>query len=522
MRWYQDMGVTKKLTMGFGLMVALLAVVGLLGLSAASSSNAAFDVSFHRDVSGIESAYRVSLGVVRMGRLYRTGMLEPDARDEVLRQIEPLVRETQFDLDEAARTVAVEANRARIVSLKELIPEFAALATECVRTSATDMPKALELTKRASALAAKIQSELDDIVQVKSGVASRAYEESAAQYARNRLLVMVVLGLSLLSALGAVMLIGGNIRKTLAEVELVSVEVSSAAQQLTAASEQISSGAQEQASSLEETAASLEEVSSTVKQNADNAHQASQLASSARDSAERGGKVVDSAVTAMVEITRSSKRIADIITTIDEIAFQTNLLALNAAVEAARAGEQGRGFAVVAAEVRTLAQRSGGAAKEIRTLINDALVKVEAGATQINQSGVTLEEIVRGVKRLTDMVSEIAAASSEQSTGLQQINTAVTQVDQVTQANASQTEELSGTSESLSNKASELSNLIRVFQHGRGAAQSGRYLAEPARRAPAVARGLKMATGATAASRSSGTRPTAPPVKRAANGYEEF
>ncbi|MCC7421277.1 MAG: MCP four helix bundle domain-containing protein [Planctomycetaceae bacterium] len=255
-----------------------------------------------------------------------------------------------------------------------------------------------------------------------------------------------------------------SVRTTLEEVQQVSGTVAGASQQLSAASQEISSGAQEQASNLEETASSLEEITSTIKQNSDNAQQANQLAVGAREVAEKGGQVVASAIDGMTEINRSSKKIAEIITAIDEIAFQTNLLALNAAVEAARAGEQGRGFAVVAGEVRNLAQRSAAAAKEIKELIQDSVRKVETGSELVNKSGQTLQEIVTSVKRVTDIVSEIAAASREQSSGIDQVSRAVAQMDQVTQANASQTEELSGTAESLSGQASLLQEVVSRFK----------------------------------------------------------
>jgi methyl-accepting chemotaxis protein len=254
------------------------------------------------------------------------------------------------------------------------------------------------------------------------------------------------------------------IKETLLEVRTVAETVASAASQLNSASTEISKGAQHQASSLEETASSLEEITSTVKQNTDNAQQARQLANGSRDVADRGGSVVEEAVKAMGEINQSSTRIADIITTIDEIAFQTNLLALNAAVEAARAGEQGRGFAVVAAEVRNLAQRSASAAKEIKSLIQDSVRKVENGTDLVNRSGKTLEEIVGSVKRVTDIVAEIAAASKEQLTGIEQVNKAVSQMDRVTQNNASQTEEMNGTAASLLQHAEQLSEAVARFR----------------------------------------------------------
>jgi methyl-accepting chemotaxis protein len=264
-----------------------------------------------------------------------------------------------------------------------------------------------------------------------------------------------------------------------------------ASNQLNGASRTISDSAQKQAASLEQTAASLEQITATVRQNADNASLANQLATSAREVAEKGGAVVSNAVAAMSEINASSRKIADIITTIDEIAFQTNLLALNAAVEAARAGEQGRGFAVVASEVRNLAQRSASAAREIKTLIQDSVRKVEDGATLVNRSGATLDEIVTAVKRVTDVVAEIAAASREQSTGIEEVNRAVTQMDHVTQTNAAQTEELSATSANLSEQARDLQRLVGSFRlsvggGGTAPAPAAHAPAVPARKAPAA------------------------------------
>ncbi|MDY3554856.1 methyl-accepting chemotaxis protein [Gemmata sp. JC717] len=274
----------------------------------------------------------------------------------------------------------------------------------------------------------------------------------------------------------------GSVRSALEGVREVAEELADASGQLSAASEEISTGAQQQASSLEETASTLQQITSTVRQSADSAQQARQLASGSKEIAEKGGSVVSSAVGAMSEINASSKRIADIITTIDEIAFQTNLLALNAAVEAARAGEQGRGFAVVATEVRNLAQRSATAAKEIKALIQDSVKKVDTGTELVNRSGTTLAEIVTSVKRVTDIVTEMASASREQSTGIEQVNKAVAQMDTVTQRNASQTEEMSATAQTLTDHAAQLRDLVGRFNLGPGGHAPAAKAAKPAKR----------------------------------------
>ena len=242
--------------------------------------------------------------------------------------------------------------------------------------------------------------------------------------------------------------------------------VSVAASQITDGTTNLSQRTEEQAASLEETAASMEEMTSTVQQNADNAAQANQLATSAKEQALQGGKVVNKAVISMSEISSSSTKMADIIGVINDIAFQTNLLALNAAVEAARAGEQGRGFAVVATEVRNLAQRSATAAKEIKTLIQDSVSKVEEGTHLVNQSGSTLEEIVLAVKKVSDIIAEIAAASREQASGIQQVNKAVAQMDEMTQQNAALVQEAMAASTAMLSQSANLLNHVAFFNTG--------------------------------------------------------
>jgi len=254
-----------------------------------------------------------------------------------------------------------------------------------------------------------------------------------------------------------------NLIDIVSKIRKSSNNIASASSEIAQGNADLSQRTEEQASSLEETASSMEELTSTVKQNADNARQANQLATGARDEAEKGGKVVGKAVNAMAEINEASKKIADIIGVIDEIAFQTNLLALNAAVEAARAGEQGRGFAVVATEVRNLAQRSAGAAKEIKALINDSVRKVDDGTRLVDQSGQTLTEIVNAVKKVSDIVAEIAAASQEQSVGIEQVNKAIVQMDEVTQQNGALVEEAAAASVALDEQAKNLDVLMNYF-----------------------------------------------------------
>jgi methyl-accepting chemotaxis protein len=265
-----------------------------------------------------------------------------------------------------------------------------------------------------------------------------------------------------------------NLAQIVSRVRQGSESVSTASAEIAQGNQDLSARTESQASALEETAASMEELSSTVKQNADNARQANQLAQSASTVAVKGGEVVAQVVDTMKGINDSSKKIADIISVIDGIAFQTNILALNAAVEAARAGEQGRGFAVVASEVRSLAGRSADAAKEIKTLINDSVERVGQGTALVDQAGATMNEVVASIRRVTDIMGEISAASAEQSAGVAQVGEAVVQMDQATQQNAALVEEMAAAASSLRSQAQELVQTVAVFKLG---AQMGGALA---------------------------------------------
>jgi methyl-accepting chemotaxis protein len=279
--------------------------------------------------------------------------------------------------------------------------------------------------------------------------------------------------------------------------------IATASAEINSGNQDLSSRTEQQAGSLEETASSMEELTSTVKQNADNARQASQLAASASETAERGGDVVAQVVRTMGSINESSRKIADIITVIDGIAFQTNILALNAAVEAARAGEQGRGFAVVAGEVRNLAQRSAAAAKEIKELIGDSVEKVEAGSRLVDQAGSTMDDVVSSVRRVTDLIGEIAAASEEQRAGIDQVNQSITQMDQVTQQNAALVEEAAAAADAMQDQAHQLAALVGTFQTGQAvqAAAAHPAVAAPARPALAAQPARKVKAAAAARQR---------------------
>ena len=319
--------------------------------------------------------------------------------------------------------------------------------------------------------------------------------------------------------LGALQRMQQSLVRTVSVVRQNSESVASASAQIASGNNDLSARTEQQASALEETAASMEELGSTVRQNADNARTANQLAMSASTVATQGGEVVAEVVETMKGINASSNKIADIISVIDGIAFQTNILALNAAVEAARAGEQGRGFAVVAGEVRSLAQRSAEAAKEIKSLITASVERVEQGSALVDKAGATMTEVVTAIRRVTDIMGEISAASSEQSAGVGQVGEAVTQMDQATQQNAALVEEMAAAAASLNTQAGELVHAVAVFKLAQDSAYSaGTRLGATAGAAPTTSRPVLGAAKATSALRPAAKKASKPAASLAAPG----
>ncbi len=467
MNFFRSMSVKSKLLGSFFIVSFLLGCVSAYSLYQLSLTNNRVAVVYKENLLPVAQLGASKESITDLRRSVAVVFASKD--EQSLADAEKCLADATESMDKGYMVVVVEQattqeEMAMVAEIKDLAPQYLSMLSKVISSvRAGKQDEAKEQWQASNAIGAKLDALFDKEIDFNKKFADDAFKASNSAYASTFMTVSgLIVGIIALS-----LTIGWYIAhwftRAILEVAGIADDVASASAQLAGAAGELSSGAQEQASSLEETASSLEEITSTIQQNADNAQQANQLAGSSRRVAENGGEVVSKAVQGMGEINTASRRIADIITAIDEIAFQTNLLALNAAVEAARAGEQGRGFAVVAGEVRNLAQRSAGAAKEIKSLIQDSVGKVATGSELVNESGRTLGEIVTSVKRVTDIVSEIAAASREQASGIEQVNRAVTQMDQVVQTNAAQTEELSATAEQLSEKAEQLQAVVGQF-----------------------------------------------------------
>jgi methyl-accepting chemotaxis protein len=521
-----SMTVKKQLALGFGVLVAVVAVIAALSLRSLSQSNERFSNYV------VGAAERESLAI--------DARIAANRRAIAVRNLVLVKTAPDRDAEYAAATKAHEDLQASLKALKDAVAGAAdatdrerALVADIEKVETVYSPIALDIVKLAQAgkrdeavdkmnnecrpqLAALLKAAREYIAYSKEQ-AKQSVEAAGAAYSTQRTLLLSVSALAALAAavlgwvitrrlvasLGAEPAELGGVAKRVAEGDLSAVsgadsapagsvlasmgamqrqlvgligQVRSSAESIAMASAQIAQGNQdlsgrteEQASALEQTAASMEQLGSTVKQNADNARQANQLAQNSSSVAVNGGEVVGQVVDTMKGINDSSKKIADIITVIDGIAFQTNILALNAAVEAARAGEQGRGFAVVAGEVRTLAQRSAEAAKEIKALITASVARVEQGTALVDKAGATMTEVVGAIRRVTDIVGEISAANTEQSAGVAQVGEAVTQMDQTTQQNAALVEESAAAAASLKAQAEQLVQAVAVFKLADGA-----------------------------------------------------
>jgi len=498
---------------------ALLVAIGIIGLSGNQATNAALKSVYQNRVvvlgqleraSSLINKNQILVGEAIVGQLsdFTEDVTAVDRRvAEIRKSVDEinsiLEAYSQAKLSDAETKLLEEFTNLRMAfGRNALMPALAAL-------SAHDFQQASELQLQMAELYPPVREKIESLIQLQLDVALQEFELSQSRYAtvRNLSIAAIVFGVLLAVVIGyrTIRTIFGQLQKAVRVAECVAagdltqqIEVTSrdetgqlmqamkdmnealvrvvgqvraGVETVATTSNQIATGnldlsrrTEAQASSLEETASSMEELTGTVRQNAENARQANDLVRSTADVAARGGTVVGQVVATMASIKGSSRKIADIIGVIDSIAFQTNLLALNAAVEAARAGEQGRGFAVVAAEVRNLAQRSAGAAKEIKALIDDSVGKVDAGGKLVYEAGLTMEEIVASVKRVTDLMSQIAAASQEQSTGIEEVNRAIAQMDDATQQNAALVEEAAAGAEKLQEQAGKLAEAVRVFK----------------------------------------------------------
>jgi methyl-accepting chemotaxis protein len=526
--------IRKKLLLSSTFLALVTGAVGAWGMVAFSSANAAFQVAVNQNMPARDLLLDIGRHMHAVLATERSLLFmkqdTSEARAEITRHAD-LLDAIKRDWARYTTISATSAEQALWPRFERSRLEWEAVTRDVVKTVGVDTGEArrdaIDLTMSEGT--AKFQTLFGVVRELTALLKHQAVEharEQQAQASANRwwMTVSVILAVSL--AIGVAVMQSRSIARPLAEtvdmlrdiaegeadltrrlrgdggdeigelarwfntfvdrlsiiiasVRTTASQVATASEQLSAAAAQLSNGTQLQASSLEETAASLEEMTATVKQNADNARQANHLGMESRERAENGGGVVTAATAAMNDISQSSRQIADIITVIDEIAFQTNLLALNAAVEAARAGDQGRGFAVVAAEIRSLAQRSAAAAKEIKTLIETSVQKVETGSDLVTRSGSTLQEIVESVKRVTTFVADIAAASAEQAQGVEQVNRTVMQMDEVVQETAAQTEQLSTTAGTLARQAQHLAALVGRFTLSDASPSAPRAVVEP-------------------------------------------
>ncbi|MDR3708233.1 MAG: methyl-accepting chemotaxis protein [Capsulimonadaceae bacterium] len=468
MNWFNNLKFAHKLALSFGLSLFLAMVSGAVALTkmaAVNANNKEMVSGPFAELSTINEA-RNQMKQVRLGQM--RGMLSADqAGKEAGRQISAKAQaEVTTLLADYEKSATQPEDRQNLSELKARWSDYQLLSDQIDRlASGNDFgASAKYMSVVAYPKFTAVVEQVDKMVDWNKAAGANLAARSAEAYASARSLVLLILTVALVVGVLLATWITRMIITSLHAVSRAAESIASASKQLAAGNEDLASRTSEQASNLEETAASMEEMTSVVKQSADNAIHANDVANESKTLAIAGGDVVQNAIEAMRGIDESSKKIADIVSVIDEIAFQTNLLALNAAVEAARVGEQGRGFAVVAAEVRNLAGRSSTAAKEIKSLVQDSVRRVEHGAEQVNKSGDQLRHIVASGEKVAEIVATISAAAQEQSSGIEQVNTAIAQMDEITQKNAALVEEATAASAEMSEQAQELRELVRKFK----------------------------------------------------------
>ncbi|MHA4870419.1 methyl-accepting chemotaxis protein [Duganella sp. PWIR1] len=539
------MKVGTRLGLGFGLVLVLLLVIASLGVYNMSTIYAKLDRIVNENAVKMQMVNDMSEAVHIVARVTRSVVLleeEPAIR----REMEKVVK-ARADYNEAVEALARLPATPKGVEIRDRIAAQAKL-TRPLNDKVFELAlgnkdqEATDLLMKQAGPATQIwQDEMDEYAALQKANNQAGAAEAVAAYERARTLMLVLSAVaiavgvvaSVRIARGLLRQLGGEpdyaadiagriasgdltvvvdthsndkqsmlhamkmMRDALAgivgEVRTGTAMIASASSEIASGNQDLSARTEQQASSLEETASSMEELTSAVRANNDNARQANQLAQSASAVAQQGGAVVSQVVDTMGAINESSRKIVDIIAVIDGIAFQTNILALNAAVEAARAGEQGRGFAVVASEVRTLAQRSASAAREIKELIGTSVEKVEIGSKLVEQAGHTMGEVVASVQRVTDIMAEISTAGDEQSAGIEQINQAVSEMDTVTQQNAALVEEAAAAAEAMQNQAASLERVVSVFRLDGGTVHAAALVARvrPAPPRPATAKPVR-------------------------------
>ena len=517
MKMFYNLKISAKLFVGFGFLLALTIFLGVFSIVMLAKVNQnAYELGTNW-MPSVNAAMGIKERVSRI-RSQEAQMVSAENKEEVEKYIgrtKEAVTGLKENEAEYARLVADPEEKKQFDDYMKSMTEYLQISDKMAALAREGNNKeAMELMRTdSSKLNTKVRGLVDKMVKTNVDGGVDAYKKGTESYEASRSLIIVVLVTSILLGLALAYAIARivsrplqdavKLAQTVASGDLTSNidvqtrdetgmllqalkemnqsllqvvsqvrqgtdEITTAATEIAKGNLDLSNRTENQASSLEETASSMEEITSTIKHNSDNARQANQLSHSASAVAQKGGDVVSQVVDTMGSINESSKKIVDIIAVIDGIAFQTNILALNAAVEAARAGEQGRGFAVVASEVRNLAQRSASAAKEIKELINDSVDKVGQGTRLVDQAGATMKEVVDSVKRVSDIISEITAAGTEQSSGIEQINTAVTQMDQMTQQNAALVEEAAAAAGALQDQAQNLSRIVSVFKLDQG------------------------------------------------------